>query len=207
MGPRAAPRCLQGDAHRPGSRARSSRRTGRHGPLDVHGHQLRDAVGRRADRHQQSLVHDDGQLSRERDLHGRRADPCTVTIVGAGGLNSSESATYTNNVNAGTATASYEFAGDTNHTGSSDSTTFVINKANAVVAVNGYTGSLRWPGARSDGQCRRRQGRIAGRSEPGQQLHQRPRRDGALDIHRPDRQLQRQVAATRRSSSPRRSRL
>ena len=48
---------------------------------------------------------------------GDAQTPCTVTIVGAGGLNSSASATYTNNVNAGTATASYEFAGDTNHTG------------------------------------------------------------------------------------------
>ena len=71
---------------------------------------------------------------------GEALTPCSVTVLGAGSLNSTASATYTNNVNAGTATASYDFAGDTNHTGSSNSTTFVINRANPVIAVQGYTG-------------------------------------------------------------------
>jgi hypothetical protein len=71
---------------------------------------------------------------------GEALTPCTVAVVGAGGLNLSPAATYANNVNAGTATASYEFAGDTNHTASSDSTTFLINKANAMVTAQGYTG-------------------------------------------------------------------
>ena len=71
---------------------------------------------------------------------GEAQTPCTVTIVGAGGLNSSRIGDLHEQREAGTATASYEFAGDTNHTWSSDTTTFVINKANAVVTVQGYTG-------------------------------------------------------------------
>ena len=36
---------------------------------------------------------------------------------------------YSNNTNAGTATASYTYGGDANHTGSSDSKNFTIDKA------------------------------------------------------------------------------
>ena len=72
---------------------------------------------------------------------GDAQTPCTVAVVGAGGLNLSPAASYTNNVNAGTATASYDFAGDENHDGSSGNANFVINKAKAVVTVNGYTGA------------------------------------------------------------------
>jgi hypothetical protein len=56
-------------------------------------------------------------------------------------------ADYANNTNAGTATASYTFAGDDNHTGSNDSQDFSIGKASSttVVTVTGapftYTGS------------------------------------------------------------------
>ena len=39
--------------------------------------------------------------------------PCSVTVTGAGGLNLTPSASYSNHTNAGTATASYTFAGDT----------------------------------------------------------------------------------------------
>ena len=46
--------------------------------------------------------------------------PCSATATGAGGLNASVTVTYANNVNAGTATADASFAGDANHTGSSD---------------------------------------------------------------------------------------
>ena len=41
-------------------------------------------------------------------------------MTGAGGLNQTPTATYANNINAGTATASYTYAGDANHTGSND---------------------------------------------------------------------------------------
>jgi hypothetical protein len=63
---------------------------------------------------------------------GQPLTPCTVSVTGAGGLNLSPNTSYFNNTNAGTATASYSFAGGANHTGSSDSKTFTINKADAV---------------------------------------------------------------------------
>jgi len=59
---------------------------------------------------------------------GLAITPCTVSVTGAGGLSLTPDPTYTNNVNVGIATASYTYAGDTNHTGSSDSTTFSIGQ-------------------------------------------------------------------------------
>jgi hypothetical protein len=44
-------------------------------------------------------------------------------------------ADYANNTNAGTATASYTFAGDDNHTGSNDSQDFSIGKASSTTVV------------------------------------------------------------------------
>ena len=49
-------------------------------------------------------------------------------MTGAGGLNQSLTVTYTDNTNAGTATASATFAGDANHSGSSDPETFTIDQ-------------------------------------------------------------------------------
>ncbi|WP_281225854.1 T9SS type A sorting domain-containing protein [Flavobacterium aquiphilum] len=71
---------------------------------------------------------------------GSAQTPATVSVTGVGGLSLTPTADYANNTNAGTATASYTYAGDANHETSSDSKTFVINKADAVVTVNGYTG-------------------------------------------------------------------
>ena len=51
------------------------------------------------------------------------------------------SSSHTNNLNAGTATATAAYADSANHLGSSDSATFVIDKANAIVLVTGYTGN------------------------------------------------------------------
>ena len=72
---------------------------------------------------------------------GAPITPCSVTVTGAN-LNLTPAADYTNNVNAGTntATASYTFAGDANHTGSTDSKNFSIGKATATINVTGYTG-------------------------------------------------------------------
>src|SRR5205807_281826 len=67
---------------------------------------------------------------------GAAQTPCTVSVTGAGGLSLTPTATYTNNTNAGTATASYTFAGDANHTGSSDSKTFTIDKASSSTLVS-----------------------------------------------------------------------
>src|SRR5206468_374066 len=83
--------------------------------------------------------------------NGSAQTPCTATVTGAGGLSQTLTPTYTDNVNVGTATASASYAGDANHTGSSDSKTFQINKA-AVTATAGsgtatYDGSTKSPSA------------------------------------------------------------
>ena len=64
-----------------------------------------------------------------------------MTVTGAN-LSLTPAPVYANNVNAGTntASASYTFAGDANHTGSSDSKTFSIAKASATINVIGFTG-------------------------------------------------------------------
>jgi hypothetical protein len=69
---------------------------------------------------------------------GAAQTPCSASVTGSGGLSLTPTPDYANNVNAGvgTAAASYTFAGDANHTGSSDSKTFSINKA-AVTATAG----------------------------------------------------------------------
>ena len=66
---------------------------------------------------------------------GTAQTPCTATVTGAGGLSLTPTPTYANNTNAGTATVSYTFAGDANHTGSSDSKNFTIDKASTTTAV------------------------------------------------------------------------
>jgi hypothetical protein len=57
--------------------------------------------------------------------------------TGAGGLNESLTVSYANNVNAGTASANAEFAGDANHTGSNDAKTFTIDKALVTATAGG----------------------------------------------------------------------
>jgi hypothetical protein len=81
---------------------------------------------------------------------GSALTPCTATVTGAGGLNQSLTVNYTNNTNAGTATASATFDGDANHTGSSDSKNFTINKAPSTTVVTCpasvvYNGSAQTP--------------------------------------------------------------
>ncbi|MCL6261771.1 hypothetical protein M3O96_21950, partial [Aquiflexum sp. TKW24L] len=77
---------------------------------------------------------------------GSAIEPATVSVTGAGGLNLTPTADYVNNVNAGTATASYSYLGDANYLPSNDSKDFTIGKATTttVVTINGgpftYTG-------------------------------------------------------------------
>src|SRR5213593_3563036 len=66
---------------------------------------------------------------------GTAHTPCSATVTGAGGLSLAPTPSYSGNTNAGTATASYTFSGDANHTGSSDSKTFDITKAASVTAI------------------------------------------------------------------------
>ena len=65
---------------------------------------------------------------------------CSASVTGAGGLNlTGLTPSYLANTNAGTATASYVFAGDANHTGSDGSDTFSINPATVVVTSSSLT--------------------------------------------------------------------
>src|SRR5690242_4819448 len=70
---------------------------------------------------------------------GSAITPASVTVTGAGGLSLTPTADYANNINAGTATASYTYPGDANHDGSSDSKTFEIAKANPIISVTPYS--------------------------------------------------------------------
>ncbi|PYX99084.1 MAG: hypothetical protein DMG63_10030, partial [Acidobacteria bacterium] len=72
---------------------------------------------------------------------GLALTPCTAVVTGAGNLHQSLTINYTNNVNAGTATATASFAGDANHSGSSNSVNFTIAKASSTVNVDCTTGA------------------------------------------------------------------
>jgi hypothetical protein len=70
---------------------------------------------------------------------GTLQTPCTATATGAA-LNQSLTVTYLHNQNVGTVTASASFAGDANHTGSDNSTTFDITPAQVTVTAGSYAG-------------------------------------------------------------------
>ena len=65
---------------------------------------------------------------------GSAQTPCSATVTGAS-LSLTPTPGYTNNTDARTASASYTFGGDANHTGSSDSKTFTIAKAGSTTTV------------------------------------------------------------------------
>ena len=77
---------------------------------------------------------------------GSAHEPCTVSVTGAGGLNVSPSPQYSANIDAGTVTASYSYVGDLNHTPSSHSTTFVIQRAPSSTVVACGAGPFRYNG-------------------------------------------------------------
>jgi hypothetical protein len=66
---------------------------------------------------------------------GSAQTPCSAQVTGAGNLSATVAPTYTNNVHAGTASASASFGGDANHDGSSGSATFTISKASSTTVV------------------------------------------------------------------------
>ncbi|MCU0250441.1 MAG: hypothetical protein MUE61_09545 [Vicinamibacterales bacterium] len=66
---------------------------------------------------------------------GTAQTPCTATVTGAGGLNQTPAPTYVGNTDAGTASASYTFAGDTNYAGSTGSANFTIGLAASTTTV------------------------------------------------------------------------
>ena len=81
---------------------------------------------------------------------GQAQTPCTVAVTGAGGLSLTPAPTYANNTDAGTATASYTYAGDANHSGSSDSKNFTIDKASSTTVVTIVGGPFTYTGLRAD---------------------------------------------------------
>jgi len=70
---------------------------------------------------------------------GSAITPCSVTVTGAGGLSLTPAPVYSNNTNAGTATASYYYFGYPNHYDSSDSKNFAITKATATISLSGLS--------------------------------------------------------------------
>src|ERR671920_627874 len=78
---------------------------------------------------------------------GSAHTPCSVSVTGAGGLNLSPNPDYANNTGAGQATASYTFAADANHTGSTDSKNFTIDKASSNTTVSCTSGPFTYTGS------------------------------------------------------------
>jgi len=72
--------------------------------------------------------------------NGSAQTPCTAQATGVGmsPVDVTASLVYSNNTDAGSATAQATWAGDTNHTGNTGNGGFTIAKANAVFALNGY---------------------------------------------------------------------
>src|SRR5204863_123490 len=77
---------------------------------------------------------------------GAAIEPCSVTVTGAS-LSLTPAVSYSNNVAAGTATASYSFTGDDNHASSADSKTFVIGKSASQTVVSCTAGPFSYTGA------------------------------------------------------------
>ena len=69
--------------------------------------------------------------------NGSAHTPCEASATGAGSLNESLTVNYSNNTDAGTATASASFAGDANHTGSDDSKDFSIDRRTLTAVIAG----------------------------------------------------------------------
>ncbi|HVM04742.1 MAG TPA: Ig-like domain repeat protein [Acidimicrobiales bacterium] len=70
---------------------------------------------------------------------GAALEPCSAVATGAGMDPVALNVTYENNTNAGTATASATWAGDANHTGSTNSASFEITPAGSGLVVDAKT--------------------------------------------------------------------
>src|SRR5437764_284803 len=68
--------------------------------------------------------------------------PCTAEATGAGNLEQPLQVSYDHNTNAGTASASASYGGDDNHTTSTGSGSFKIDKASSSVALTCPTDPL-----------------------------------------------------------------
>ena len=77
---------------------------------------------------------------------GAALTPCTAVVTGVGGLSLTPAPAYASNTNAGTASASYTFTGDTNHAGSSDSKNIAITQVSSTTVVT-CPGSVTYSGS------------------------------------------------------------
>lgn len=78
---------------------------------------------------------------------GASIAPCMATATGAGSLNVPLTVNYTNNTDAGTATASAIYAGDANHTASTGNGGFAITKAPSATALTFESGPYVYRGS------------------------------------------------------------
>jgi len=67
---------------------------------------------------------------------GTAQTPCTAVVTGPTGVIATPTVTYSDNTNAGTATAGASFAGDANHLADTGDATFVIQKADSTTTLN-----------------------------------------------------------------------
>ena len=113
---------------------------------------------------------------------GTAQTPCTVHVTGAGGLEPDAGCVVQRTTSAaGTATASYTYAGDANHTGSSDSKHFTIDKASSTTVVTcpanvTYNGSAQTPCSVDRDGCGRPEPGSGCRSTPTTPMRARRRR-------------------------------
>jgi hypothetical protein len=77
---------------------------------------------------------------------GSAQTPCSATVTGPG-LSQSRTVNYTNNTNAGTATASASYAESANYLGSSDSKPFTIGRATTTTTVTCDAGPFVYNGS------------------------------------------------------------
>ncbi len=84
---------------------------------------------------------------------GSAQTPCTASVTGPGGLDQVLTIGYFDNTNAGTATATASYAGDTNYAPSTDSAAFDIGKALAECTVTGYAGTYDGAAHGATGTC------------------------------------------------------
>jgi hypothetical protein len=79
--------------------------------------------------------------------NGSAQAPCSATVTGDGGLTQSAPVSYSNNINAGPASATATYAGDPNHTASDGSMTFTIGLALSATMVTCPTTSVTFTGS------------------------------------------------------------
>ena len=77
---------------------------------------------------------------------GSAQTPCSANVTGPGGLDEAVTVDYSDNTDAGTATASASYAETANYNASSDSETFEIGKADTSTAVTCDAGPFTYSG-------------------------------------------------------------